>query len=365
MTPRTLVVPAVLALVLVVVGGPAAAFEAPGPRWPGSTIRFHETLPKSYDWSLKKAVRAWNTSGARVKLRKVNKRSRAQVKVGFGNTYGNGGYASIGRQPGAYLRLGGRGPLDVENRATASALIAHEFGHVLGLNHTAEGKCRLMESLIKSECLDGPVGYYKCTWLSKDDVRGVLRLYGGRAKKPKKKYCLIEPKPPGVAGVRVSAGGPRGPIAVQWDPPGKARKGSHIRVGIYAPERCSGDESAPGLAFDEVSTQTGRWTEDSNSVWPGEYCVEVQVVNRYGLGGKVTRVPFTLQRATGPAPVIGDLFEYPAGEWADYLVEARIPEDASLLVAVAPPGQCANHGGGRTSECRKGGRRTVVALRGS
>ncbi|MCB0900469.1 MAG: hypothetical protein KDC40_16790, partial [Actinobacteria bacterium] len=79
---------------------PAQAYNAPGPRWPGTTIRYFETLPKSYDWSLREATKAWNRSGARVKFRQVKSRPKAQVVVGFGDTHGYAGYASIGLQRG-------------------------------------------------------------------------------------------------------------------------------------------------------------------------------------------------------------------------------------------------------------------------
>ena len=51
--------------------GPARAYEAPGNRWPGHVIRYHETLPATWDWNLQRAIRVWNTSGARIKFRKV------------------------------------------------------------------------------------------------------------------------------------------------------------------------------------------------------------------------------------------------------------------------------------------------------
>jgi hypothetical protein len=326
---------------VVLSAAPAAAYDAPGPRWPGSTIRFHETLPKSYDWSLRRAVATWNTSGARLRLREVKSRSRAQVSVGFGDTFGYGGYATVGRQPGAYVRLSGRGRLDPDSRVMTGAVIAHEFGHVLGLDHVESRGCRLMEPVIESRCIDAPPGYYRCRWLSEDDVRGAVRLYGGSVKKLSRKYCLLEPKPPRLAGVRVAGGPhPQVPVTVEWEPSRTARKGSFVVVAVYAASRCSGDERALQYGRGNVRPRVGTWTAPLGQFPPGDYCVEVRVVNRYGLEGPETRVPLALTRAPTPAPVIGEFAEYPE-PYTDYLVRVDLPADTYLEVAASASGRCA------------------------
>jgi len=46
-----------LIAMLALAAAPASAYNAPGPRWPGKTIRFHETLPKSWNWGIRQAVK--------------------------------------------------------------------------------------------------------------------------------------------------------------------------------------------------------------------------------------------------------------------------------------------------------------------
>ena len=62
-----LVVAAVVAAMVAATVAPAAAYNAPGPRWPGKTIRYYDTLPKNWDWSVQQAVRTWNRSGVNMK----------------------------------------------------------------------------------------------------------------------------------------------------------------------------------------------------------------------------------------------------------------------------------------------------------
>jgi hypothetical protein len=317
----------------------ASAYSAPGPRWPGGTIRFHESLPKSYNWSLKKAVKTWNTSGVRIKFRKVKKRAKAQVTVGFGQTNGYQGYASVGYQPRAFVHLAGRGRLPKENRVSTGMIIAHELGHVMGLDHTKPGGCRLMEAVIEYQCYDARPGFYRCRWLSKDDVRGALRLYGGKAKRLPKKNCLLEPRPPALDGVRITGGEfVETPLTVDWSVPKGVRKGSKVSVGLYDASRCSGDKKATQYYGDEVPVRQGRWS-DSGYADEGSFCVEARIVNKYGLAGPPTRIPLTRTYQPTPPPLIGDMVEYP-DYYNDYVVEASVSEGAYLAVTYAPSGRC-------------------------
>ena len=47
-----------LTAALVALPVPALAYDAPGPRWPGGVIRYHETLPRSWNASIPRSLEA-------------------------------------------------------------------------------------------------------------------------------------------------------------------------------------------------------------------------------------------------------------------------------------------------------------------
>ena len=336
---------------LMLLSGPASAYNAPGPRWPGRTITFHETLPKSYDWELRQAVKAWNTAGAKVRLRKVKSRARADVQVGFGDVPGAfSGYSSIGRQPNAYLHLrrdsGSRQTVDASSRIFGAMLLTHEFGHVLGLDHVGSGReddCRIMEPMIERRCFDIQPGYYPCRMLKADDVRGVIRLYGGKFRKPSKRLCLLEPAPPEVPDLRVTGGeSPESPVKVTWGMPRPPRPGSKVEVSLFsAPNGCSsGTAQMDWLSGDTLPLAAGRWVEPGDDLRrrPGRHCVQARIVNKWGLAGPTSSREITTAPPFVAPPQITDLVENP--EYADYEVTALIPADARLVATLAASGQC-------------------------
>ena len=314
---------------------PAQAYNAPGPRWPGTTIRYFETLPKSYDWSLREATKAWNRSGARVKFRQVKSRPKAQVVVGFGDTHGYAGYASIGLQRGAYVHLV-RGRLRVEDRANMGRLIAHEFGHVVGLDHARPGGCKLMEAAWPSDCREPRrPGLYNCRWLAKDDIRGAVRLYGGRVRLSKL-FCPQEPKPPQLRDVRFSGGDTvDSPLTVTWSAPEGVRAGSKVEIGVYEASKCQGGTSDNRYGGAVLPVGAQRWTDDTYVAQEnGTYCYEVRIVNRWGLGAPPIRQQVTRTPVPPAPPVIGAIVEYPDDSY-DYSVDVTLPGDTDLHVDAA------------------------------
>src|SRR5262245_26136848 len=79
---KTCVVPVLLAFAvpaLVLFAGAADAYVAEGHPWPGGVVRYYNAAPDQA-WAVKRAVTAWNSSGAKVKL-VAAPASKADVRI--------------------------------------------------------------------------------------------------------------------------------------------------------------------------------------------------------------------------------------------------------------------------------------------
>jgi hypothetical protein len=69
------------------------------------------------------------------------------------------------------------------NSFASALMVAHEFGHVLGLNHETRG-CALMNPTGSWRgaklCTSANPWEWRCDLLEYDDVRGAVALYGGK-----------------------------------------------------------------------------------------------------------------------------------------------------------------------------------------
>jgi hypothetical protein len=167
------------ALLLAVVFVPTAgAYRLEGGRWPTNTIRYYNEVP-AYNWAVDTAAYAWNTSGARVQFLKSSRR-KADVLIGI-RWFKIAGEARIQRMGGRIVgaQVGIRSGQD---RYVMALVIAHELGHVLGLDHE-DDICATMNSRLdvdhSEHCGAPPPGMWVCRLLRADDVRGAVSLYGG------------------------------------------------------------------------------------------------------------------------------------------------------------------------------------------
>ncbi|GAA5123335.1 hypothetical protein GCM10023339_43050 [Alloalcanivorax gelatiniphagus] len=200
------VVTAVLAVLvaLALSVGLASTAEAAPRKWPKGRITY---VDRSLDpVAVTNAVRAWNSSGIKVRFKKVASvrkarlviRNTKRVPAGCGTGYGTLGYPGPGRK--AYVSILHGSDADGQKCAWPgqSLVVAHELGHVLGLDHDMSG-CSLMNTshtngVAPSLCIGDDVeaakpGRWRCRVLERVDLRRAKRLYGGKVRVSEPEWC--------------------------------------------------------------------------------------------------------------------------------------------------------------------------------
>lgn len=170
---------AILGAVVTAIGAPSAdGYRFEGGRWPTSTITYYNEVP-AYAWAVDTAANAWNRSGVRVQFRKTTRRN-ADVLVGI-RWFKAAGDAYVQRVDGRFVAAK-VGIQSGQDRYTMALVIAHELGHVLGLDHE-DRTCATMNTYLADahpeHCAAAPAGRWICRLLRTDDVRGAVSLYGG------------------------------------------------------------------------------------------------------------------------------------------------------------------------------------------
>lgn len=183
MPTRILMRATLLAVLLAVICVPAAgAYRFEGGRWSTTTIRYYNEVP-AYSWGVDTAAYAWNSSGARIRFVKSSKHD-ADVLLGvrWFTPAGEARVQRVNRRTFVSAKVGIRSGQD---RYVMALVIAHELGHVLGLDHD-DTTCATMNSRLDRDhperCPAPASGMWVCRLLRADDVRGAVSLYGGRVR---------------------------------------------------------------------------------------------------------------------------------------------------------------------------------------
>ena len=182
-------------------------FNTFGYEWPGNpaVITVDNRLRKLRD-PIKKALSVWNHSGVNVRF-KLKSGGGADVKVvkygdaPCGNGLATTNYNGNGKAYAAIVYLGTNSNTK-KCKFTDVITAAHEFGHVLGLDHE-DGECAVMNSLNMSapsgthpnaawpfRC-DAQTDMWYCRVLSQDDLRGAKSIYGGNFTVKDPEFCPV------------------------------------------------------------------------------------------------------------------------------------------------------------------------------
>jgi hypothetical protein len=175
---RPVLVALVAAAVATLFVARADAYRLEGGRWRTHTITYYTETP-AYRWSVDTAAYAWNTSGANVQFVKTS-RAAAKVLIGI-RWYQHAGDAHV-ELLGTRIVAAQVGIQSGHDRYEMALIVAHELGHVLGLDHELR-QCATMNPTVGDDhttlCPAPPAGEWTCRLLQPDDVRGAVVLYGG------------------------------------------------------------------------------------------------------------------------------------------------------------------------------------------
>lgn len=293
------------------IGGAAAVID--GARWPGRGVaRIPYFNASGAKWHVAQAVKAWNSSGARVRFVPVPRR-RAKVIIvdsrGPRSDFLVSGFASVGYvYPGGSRVQLSRLAHPRRPHYSMAGVATHELGHVLGLGHS-DNRCATMNTSVWGSCR----GMRACRLLQSDDIRGAIQLYGGRLRMVQPAFC---PKPPSK--IRATGEKDRYGVTLEWRNP---RGPFFDRVAVARAEgkcpRRPGRGSLPVSATDTpgaTAELVDRGFATDDRLLTGRYCYAFWAMGEQSLVSRRRTLWVEHDPVRPPAPTDLRAVVGPAGE---------------------------------------------------
>lgn len=329
--------------------------------WSKTTIRTWVNVPAGMKWSVDTALRTWNRTGSRMTFVKVSSSANADLRIQLGETNGALGVASYRirttytccptRRKVTFDRFLVRLTSSLMSRSTwsyqlspaeikvaAASVVAHELGHILGMDHAPDG-CQVMAPYIDPwSCpmfvTDKP-GHYRCRRVvDLPALSMVVRLYGGTATFGEGTACPLAPAAP-LVGLDVALNGDDG-AALTWTPPATVPAGARVLAYLGSGTTCraltpGGVHLATyGPPDAQASLTAGRIVVPAE-VDLEETCVLARVVNSVEASRESEQQVLVLRVPEPDPPVVGA--GHLLGSWSTSNEGIRI--DSSDLVLAA------------------------------
>lgn len=280
-----------------------------GAKWNVPVLRLYDTTPPLYREGIDIAIREWNAANVGIRFARTSNRRAAHVVVGAARYPGFVlGKATLGRTRSAWIRLDTalvateheRRGNTIYNLAEGAvpeeiaATMAHEMGHVLGLDHTRG--CSLMTGQdtqgfgIGDTCGDTPpTGMWSCRLIKAMDLRAAARRYGGRGTLKRARYCPLSATKAGPVKAITSIPSDR-TTAVQLDWRDVTNRFGFVVARSAAGGGCPSTPDGGERRFDlEVPGHRELWASPGAPT-PGRYCYAVWSQNGRGTLTGPTRV---------------------------------------------------------------------------
>ena len=133
---------------------------------------------------------------------------------------------------------------------------------------------------------------YRCRILESDDIRGLVRRFGGRVRKRGSAFCAAEAAPAAPVAIAAATADPNGLLRISWTmPAGNVARARVLRRAGACPT--AADDPAAQAVADITSSPGTAQSVDDEVPAAGVYCYAVFALGALGRPGALATVSHT------------------------------------------------------------------------